>query len=102
MPNLLQDKTIRAHSLEAVLGDDFHAVVVRRKYFERLSDRSLVRSPHLNYNYSAVKGACCESVIGYVPIPVGGVGPLNLDGQGRRYTTNFITYDLDNSALQRN
>lgn len=33
-----------------------------------------------NYDYSRVLGACCENVVGYIPIPLGIAGPLNVDG----------------------
>lgn len=33
------------------------------------------------YNYERIFGANCEIVCGYVPIPVGVVGPLVLDGR---------------------
>ena len=33
------------------------------------------------YKYKDVFGACCENVIGYMPIPLGVAGPLNVDGE---------------------
>ena len=33
-----------------------------------------------NYDYSRVLGACCENVVGYIPLPLGIAGPLNVDG----------------------
>jgi hydroxymethylglutaryl-CoA reductase (NADPH) len=35
--------------------------------------------PFQNYEYSKVLGACCENVIGYIPIPVGVAGPFLVD-----------------------
>ena len=32
------------------------------------------------YDYSRVFGACCENVVGYIPIPLGIAGPLRIDG----------------------
>jgi len=31
-------------------------------------------------NFMQVEGACCENVVGYMPVPVGIAGPLLLDG----------------------
>lgn len=36
--------------------------------------------PMSNYDYSKVMGACCENVVGYMPLPLGIAGPLKIDG----------------------
>ena len=35
----------------------------------------------VDYDYSRVLGACCENVVGYIPIPLGIAGPLRIDGR---------------------
>ena len=81
---LAQKGKIAGHALEKLLQDNDRAVRIRRSLISRASfSRSLERSklPHINYNYVEVMGACCENVVGYMPIPVGIAGPLNIDGQ---------------------
>lgn len=34
-----------------------------------------------DYDYSRVLGACCENVVGYIPLPLGIAGPLTIDGR---------------------
>ncbi len=41
------------------------------------------------YLLNQVEGACCENVIGYMPVPVGVAGPLLLDGN--KYTVPMAT-----------
>ena len=36
--------------------------------------------PMKDYDYSRVMGACCENVIGFMPLPLGIAGPLKVDG----------------------
>jgi hydroxymethylglutaryl-CoA reductase (NADPH) len=36
--------------------------------------------PMNDYDYSKVIGACCENVVGFIPLPLGIAGPLNIDG----------------------
>jgi hydroxymethylglutaryl-CoA reductase (NADPH) len=79
---------VPGHSLEKSLRDFTRAVKVRRTIISRtkattelthLLDRS--KLPYQHYNWERVFGACCENVIGYLPLPVGVAGPLVIDGQ---------------------
>ncbi|OAX36835.1 hypothetical protein K503DRAFT_867290 [Rhizopogon vinicolor AM-OR11-026] len=80
---LAQNGKIAAYALEKVLGDLERAVAIRRALISRAtSTQSLEYSdvPMHNYDYARVLGACCENVVGYIPIPLGIAGPLNIDG----------------------
>ncbi len=81
---LSQNGKIAAYALEKVLQDHERAVRVRRALVSRASHTKTLESsllPHRDYDYAKVMGACCENVVGYMPIPVGIAGPLNIDGQ---------------------
>uniref|UniRef100_A0A7S2I0H4 3-hydroxy-3-methylglutaryl coenzyme A reductase n=1 Tax=Haptolina brevifila TaxID=156173 RepID=A0A7S2I0H4_9EUKA len=86
----LLDGSLSHHRLEQELGNAERAVRVRRTYFEATSAASdmpigfgglPLDGIESNDFYESVVGTNCENVIGYVPIPVGMVGPLVLDGQ---------------------
>jgi len=79
---------IPGYALEKTLGDKTRAVKIRRGLVSRthatretstLLERSLL--PYKDYNYDLVHGACCENVIGYLPLPLGVAGPIMVDGQ---------------------
>jgi hydroxymethylglutaryl-CoA reductase (NADPH) len=79
---------IAGYALEKTLKDFTRAVKIRRTIIARtkatadltgLLDRS--KLPYENYNWELVDGACCENVIGYMPLPVGVAGPLVIDGK---------------------
>ncbi|KIM42323.1 hypothetical protein M413DRAFT_70770 [Hebeloma cylindrosporum] len=76
---------IAAYALEKVLGMNEleRAVRIRRALISRASRTQTLESsdiPLTNYDYSRVLGACCENVVGYIPLPLGIAGPLNVDG----------------------
>ncbi|KAI1425781.1 hydroxymethylglutaryl-coenzyme A reductase [Xylaria sp. FL1777] len=79
---------IPGYALERSLKDCTRAVKVRRSIISRTratgGTTSLLEQsklPYQNYNWDQVLGACCENVIGYMPLPVGVAGPLVIDGQ---------------------
>lgn len=86
---LVLDLQVKDHELEKRL-DPFRAVTVRRLIAQhklqsvhqedsRAFLKDLPEGPSLDY--SKVYGTNCEMVVGYVPLPVGMVGPLTLNGE---------------------
>ncbi|KAK7700158.1 3-hydroxy-3-methylglutaryl-coenzyme A (HMG-CoA) reductase isozyme [Diaporthe eres] len=81
------ESNLALYSLEKVLGDSTRAVHIRRTMVARdprtqntaskLEKSSL---PYANYDYDRVMGACCENVIGYLPLPLGVAGPIDING----------------------
>ncbi|OBA23406.1 hypothetical protein METBIDRAFT_80859 [Metschnikowia bicuspidata var. bicuspidata NRRL YB-4993] len=72
------------YALEKQLGDNTRAVVVRRKAISKLANAPIIDTnsmPYAHYDYDRVFGACCENVIGFIPLPVGVAGPLIIDGK---------------------
>ncbi|KAK5130551.1 hypothetical protein LTR08_001931 [Meristemomyces frigidus] len=79
---------IPGYALEKTLVDKTRAVKIRRSVIARTPGASELtggledsKLPYENYDYDRVYGACCENVIGYMPLPVGVAGPLMIDGQ---------------------
>lgn len=79
---------IPGYALEKTLENKTRAVKVRRAVISRTTATSEFTSllessqlPYEKYHYDLVHGACCENVIGYMPLPVGVAGPLTIDGR---------------------
>lgn len=80
---LVENKHLPAYQIEKAVDNPERGVNIRRKLVGLSGNftEALVNLPYKNYDYSNVLGACCENVIGYMPVPVGIIGPLLLDGQ---------------------
>lgn len=87
--DLVLSNVVKDHMLEKLL-DPFRAVTVRRIACNRKLKSVLggnksnvldkLPSEH-SLDYSRVYGANCEIVVGYVPLPVGLVGPLTINDE---------------------
>jgi hydroxymethylglutaryl-CoA reductase (NADPH) len=81
---LVEKGKVAPYALEKALKNLDRAVRIRRAVISRSSLTQTLEAsalPSADYDYKALIGACCENVIGYMPIPVGIAGPLSIDGQ---------------------
>ena len=88
IPGYALEKTLENAEVMTRLASLTRAVKIRRTLVSRteatIENSSLLeysKLPYEDYNYENVHGACCENVVGYMPIPVGVAGPMIIDGQ---------------------
>ena len=88
IPGYAIEKMLEDENLMTRLESFTRAVKIRRAVVSRTLGTSEItyllessKTPYKDYNYGLVHGACCENVIGYMPIPLGVAGPLVIDGQ---------------------
>ena len=88
IPGYALEKTLENPDVMTRLASLTRAVKIRRTLVSRTpataeNSGQLEKSklPYQNYNYENVHGACCENVIGYMPLPVGVAGPMVIDGK---------------------
>lgn len=79
---------IPGYALEKTLEDKTRAVKIRRAVISRTPGTSELtgklensKLPFEHFDYDRVHGACCENVVGYLPLPLGVAGPLTIDGK---------------------
>ncbi|EFA06636.1 3-hydroxy-3-methylglutaryl-coenzyme A reductase [Tribolium castaneum] len=80
---LIDTKHLPAYNLEKAVKNQERGVKIRRQLIQSLAkcESAFLNLPYKHYDYSKVMGACCENVIGYIPVPLGVAGPLVLDGK---------------------
>lgn len=88
LPGYALEKSLENEDLMSRVDAFTRAVKIRRAVVSRTPATSAVTSsleasklPYQDYNYGLVHGACCENVIGNLPLPLGVAGPLTIDGQ---------------------
>ena len=82
------EKTLDSPKIMTKLQSLTRAVKIRRGLVSRTPATAETTAllehskfPYKDFNYENVHGACCENVIGYLPLPCGVAGPMVIDGQ---------------------
>lgn len=75
------DGRVRFFDIERMVGDHARAVAIRRQVVVERTGADLDALPHSGYDYARIHGLSCENVVGYMPVPVGVIGPLLVNGK---------------------
>jgi hydroxymethylglutaryl-CoA reductase (NADPH) len=88
IPGYAIEKTLENPEVMSRRDAFVRAVKIRRAVVSRTpatkhvaASLEVSKAPYKDYNYELVHGACCENVIGYLPLPLGVAGPLVIDGE---------------------
>ena len=88
IPGYALEKTLDNANVMSKLESLTRAVKIRRGMISRTKETQETtghlqysKFPYKGLNYENVHGACCENVIGYLPLPCGVAGPMIIDGQ---------------------
>ena len=88
IPGYALEKTLDNPKVMTKLESLTRAVKIRRGMISRTKETQEItgllehsKFPYRGFNYENVHGACCENVIGYLPLPCGVAGPMIIDGQ---------------------
>jgi hypothetical protein len=74
---LIETNKLSISRLESFIGDLERSVIIRREVIDKETDYSgMEKIPFENYDYSQIFECCCENTIGYVPVPIGIIGPI--------------------------
>ncbi|KAI6173843.1 3-hydroxy-3-methylglutaryl-coenzyme A reductase [Aphelenchoides besseyi] len=76
----LRNGTAIHRNLEKICGPA-KAVEIRRQHLEETENLSFEKLPYRDFDYVNAAGQCIENSIGYTTLPVGYVGPLNLNNE---------------------
>ena len=66
---------VKIYNLEEQYKDDFEYAVQKRREILNVNEKI----PYKNYEYNNIYKKNCENIIGYIPLPLGYVGPIKIN-----------------------
>eukprot|EP00123_Amoebidium_parasiticum_P018571 comp24244_c0_seq1/m.44852 comp24244_c0_seq1/g.44852 ORF comp24244_c0_seq1/g.44852 comp24244_c0_seq1/m.44852 type:complete len:1158 (-) comp24244_c0_seq1:590-4063(-) len=85
---LVKAGVVPPYNVEKACNDYTRGVRIRRQLVtgeiasngvSGFNAETMLKLPYIGMDYTEVLGVCCENVLGFIPVPVGTVGPMLLD-----------------------